>query len=412
MDRKISQLIKLECQRQSETINLIPSENYASSSVLQALASCLGNKYAEGKPGSRYYQGNLIIDKVEQLAIDRAKKVFDVPYANVQPHSGSPANMAIYFALCHFGDTVMGMDLKAGGHLTHGSPASFSGQVYKVINYNVGNDGWLDYQAAEKLAKQHKPKIIWAGATAYPRFFDWKKFGKISDSCGAFLVADISHYAGLVAGGSYPSPIPFADVVTLTTHKSLRGPRGAIILVTKKGLRKDKDLAKKIDRAVFPGLQGGPHLHTIAGIAVALGEAQKKSFKKYTWQVIKNAKVLADELNKFGFDLISGGTDNHLVLIDLRKKKIDGKKAAVALEKAGLVVNANSIPYDSAPVISPSGIRLGTPAVTTRGMKEKEIKMIVRWINEVIQNPKQKANLTKINKEVKKVCRQFPIKNV
>ena len=412
MDRKISQLIKAEYQRQSETINLIPSENYASLSVRQALGSFLGNKYAEGKPGKRYYQGSFFIDQIEQLAIDRAKKVFGVPYANVQPHSGSPANMAVYLALCQIGQTIMGMDLRSGGHLTHGSPVSFSGQLYKVVSYGVGQDGWLNYREVEKLARQYRPKIIWAGATAYPRFFDWKKFAKISDSCGAFLIADISHYAGLVAGGSYPSPVPFADVITLTTHKSLRGPRGAIILVTKKGLRKDKDLAKKIDRAVYPGLQGGPHIHTIAGIAVALGEAQKNSFKKYARQVIKNAKVLADELVNFGFDLISGGTDNHLVLIDLRKKKINGKEAAVALERAGIVTNANAIPNDLASMVYPSGLRLGTPAVTTRGMKEKEIKMIAGWINEVIQNFKQKTKLKKINQKVKKLCHQFPIENV
>jgi glycine hydroxymethyltransferase len=409
VDRQVLRLIKGEEKRQSGTINLIPSENYSSAAVRQTLSSCLTDKYAEGYPGRRYYQGNEIVDQVEKLAVARAKKLFGVPHANVQPYSGSPANMAVYLALCRVGETVMGMDLRSGGHLTHGALINFSGRLFKSVSYGVGEDGWIDYNQVEKLAKKHQPKLIWAGATAYPRIFDWEKFGKIADSVGAFLVADIAHYAGLIVGGVYPSPVPFADVVTTTTHKTLRGPRGALIMVTKKGLKKEPKLPEKIDRWVFPGLQGGPHLNTIAAVAVALREAQGKLFKKYARQVVKNAQVLAGELIKFGFDLVSGGTDNHLMLIDLRAEEIGGKQAAVRLEKAGVVVNANSIPNDLAPPAKPSGIRLGTSAVTTRGMKEREMRMIGGWIKESVKRKTQRAKLKEIRRQVWRLCKNFPL---
>jgi glycine hydroxymethyltransferase len=317
--------------------------------------------------------------------------------------------MAVYLALAKPGETVMGMDLRAGGHLTHGALVNFSGRLFKSVSYGVGKDGWIDYQQVEKLAKKNRPKIIWAGATAYPRIFDWEKFAKIAEEVGAFLVVDIAHYAGLIVGDAYPSPVPFADVITTTTHKTLRGPRGALIMVTKKGLKKEPKLGEKIDRWVFPGLQGGPHMNTIAAIAVCLRQATSVQFKKYAQQVIKNAQVLAEELIKLGFDLVSGGTDNHLILVDLRKMGIEGKKAAVVLEKAGIVVNANSIPNDLASPRRPSGIRLGTPAVTSRGMKEREMRMIAEWIKESTKYKGQRTKLDQIGKEVKKLCRKFPI---
>lgn len=419
MDSEVFKLIKAEEKRQAETINLIPSENYSSLAVRQALASCLTDKYAEGYPGKRYYQGNKIVDQVEQLVVGRAKKLFGVPHVNVQPYSGSPANMAVYLALAKPSQTVMGMSFESGGHLTHGSPVNFSGRWFRVVSYGVGTDGWIDYDQIEKLAKKHRPKIIWSGATAYPRLFDWEKFGKIADKIGAFLVADIAHYAGLIVGGAYPSPAPFADVITTTTHKTLRGPRGAMIMVTKKGLKKDPKLGEKIDHWVFPGLQGGPHMNTIVAIAVALAEAARPGFKKYAQQVVKNACVLADQLLKYGFDLVSGGTDNHLILLDLRKLGVDGKKVAVRLEKTGIVVNANSIPYDPALPMNPSGIRLGTPAVTTRGMKEKEMKIIAGWINESLKfktsafvktsADKQNSKLKEISSQVRNLCQKFPL---
>jgi glycine hydroxymethyltransferase len=379
-DQEITRLIKLEEKRQAETLMLIPSENYSSRAVREAAGSILVHKYAEGYPGKRYYQGNKIIDEIETLAINRAKKLFGVPHVNVQPYSGSPANMAVYFACCNPGDTVMGMDLTAGGHLTHGWKVNFSGMLYKSIQYTTDKNGWLDYEEIEELAQKYRPKIIWAGATAYPRFFDWEKFGKIADSINALFAADIAHYAGLIVGGVYPSPVPFTHVITTTTHKTLRGPRAALILVTEKGLKKDHDLPQKIDRAVFPGLQGGPHENTIAALAVALAEASRPSFKNYAQQVVENAKILAEELKKQGFNLVTGGTDNHLILSDLSNLRIDGKNAAVLLEKAGLVVNANSIPHDPNPPFRPSGIRLGTPAVTTRGMgKEEMVKEPDGW---------------------------------
>ncbi len=406
---QIFQLIGKEKKRQQETIDLIPSENFVSGAVLEALGSCLVNKYAEGYPDKRYYQGNLIIDEVENLAIERAKRLFGVPYANVQPYSGSPANQAVYMACCNLGDTVMGMDLSAGGHLTHGSRANFSGKYYRSVFYGVEEQtGMIDYVSVLAIAQKEKPKLIWVGATAYPRFFDWEKCHRIALSVGAYLAADISHYAGLIAGGVYPSPVPFVDVVTSTTHKTLRGPRGAIILVTDQGLQKDQELAKKIQKSVFPGLQGGPHENQIAAIAVCLAEAATGEFKQYAKQVVINSAVLAEELKKNGFNLVSGGTDNHLVLIDLRNKNILGKEAAVVLEKAGIVCNANSIPFDPNPPLNPSGIRLGTPAVTTQGMKEAEMKAVSGLINEAVKNAENQNALLEIANKVKTLTSRFP----
>ena len=364
---------------------LIPSENYAWPEVLEALGSCLTNKYAEGYPGKRYYQGNAIVDQIENLAIKRAQKLFGVPHANVQPYSGSPANQAVYLATCQVGDCVLGMDLAAGGHLTHGAKVSFAGRLYHAFGYGVSaKDNRLDYEAILTLAKRVRPKLIWAGAAAYPRLFAWSKFAQIAQEVDAYLAADISHYAGLIAGGVYPSPAEFADIITTTTHKTLRGPRGAIVMVTSRGLQKNPDLAKKIDRAVFPGLQGGPHINTIAAIAVALAKAAQPRFRLYARQIINNAQALAHGLLKFDFNLLTGGTDNHLLLIDLRNKNLNGKDAAVMLEKAGIIVNANIIPFDPNPPLRPSGLRLGTPAVTALGMREKEMVKIANLINQTL----------------------------
>jgi len=326
---------------------------------------------------------------------------------NVQPHSGSPANAAVYVATCQPGDTIMGLALPMGGHLTHGSKVSFGGKFFNSVQYGVDEKTYLiDYDVLEKMAKENKPKLIWAGATAYPRVFDWKRLGEIADSIGAYLVADIAHIAGLIVGGVHPSPVPHVHIVTTTTHKTLRGPRGGMIMVTKKGLAKDPELAKKIDKAVFPGLQGGPHENSIAAIAVCLKEASTPAFKKYTRQVVKNAKTLADELKKHDFNLISGGTDNHLLLIDLRNKNATGAQAQDLLESAGISTNKNSIPYDPAGPFKPSGIRIGTPAITSRGMKEKEMKIIAEWINEVISNPK---SVKRVREEIRKLCKKFPL---
>ncbi len=407
VDPQIAKLIEKEKRRQEETLTMIPSENYASPAVLAALGSVTQNKYAEGYPGRRYYQGNEIIDQIENLARKRVQRLFGVPHVNVQPYSGSPANSAVYFALLEPQDKIMGLSLNSGGHLTHGHPKiTFSGRYFQSIRYEVGEDGLLDYEEIERQAKVEKPKIIVVGTTAYPRILDFKRFGQIADKVGAYLLADIAHIAGLVAAGVHPSPVSYVHLVTTTTHKTLRGPRGAMIMITKKGLEKDPKLAEKIDRAVFPGLQGGPHENTIAAIAVAIKEAGEKHFKEYAHQVVKNACQLASILKQKGFNLVSGGTDNHLLLIDLRNKNIDGKKAAVLLEKAGIVVNANSIPHDPRPPLRPSGIRLGTPALTTRGMKEGQMEEIATWIERVISHP-QEANL--IRKEVKKLALCFPI---
>jgi len=410
MKDEIFSLIKKEQQRQQETLMLIPSENYASSAVHQAVGSCLSHKYAEGYPGRRYYQGNQYIDQIEQLAINRAKKLFGIPHVNIQPYSGSPANAAVYFALLKANETIMGMSLSSGGHLTHGHPKiTFSGKYFHSVQYSVDKNGWLDYGIIEKLVRKHRPKIIVCGATAYPRLIDFARFAQIADHIGAWLLADISHIVGLVIAGVHPTPVPYVHLVTTTTHKTLRGPRGAMIMVTKKGLAKDPELSQRIDRAVFPGLQGGPHEETIAGIAIALSEAAKPAFKKYGQQIVKNAKTLAAELKKAGFKLITGGTDNHLMVIDLRGQGIGGKEAAIALEKAGIIVNANTIPHDPASAFRPSGIRLGTPAITTRGMGEQEMKKIAGWVREALASPNDDIHLKSICQQVKTLCQKFPV---
>lgn len=407
VDTQISNLIEKEVERQKTTLEMIPSENHCSSGVREALGSILTDKYAEGYPRKRYYAGLEFYDKIESLCQERAKKLFKVPHANVQPYSGSPANQAVYFALLNPGDTVMGMALPQGGHLTHGWKVNFSGKYYKSIQYGVDKKtDLLDYEEIENLAKKVKPKLIFIGATAYSRIIDWKRFGEIADLVGAYLCADIAHIAGLIAGGVHPSPVQFTHIVTTTTHKTLRGPRGGMIMVTEKGVKKDLELPQKIDKAVFPGLQGGPHENNIAAIAVCLKEAATPAFKKYAKQIVENSRKLASELLKYGFNLVTGGTDNHLILIDLRNKNISGKEAQERLEKAGITINKNTIPYDPNPPFNPSGIRLGTPAITTRGMKEKEMKKIASWINEVISKPESVA---KIRQEIKKFCKKFPL---
>src|SRR3989338_5893493 len=384
-DPEIARLIMLEEKRQEETLMMIPSENYASKAVMQALATRLTNKYSEGYSNARYYQGNKIIDQIETLCIERAKKLFNVPYVNIQPYSGSPANSAVFFALLEPGDKISGLTLASGGHLTHGVPkVTFSGKYFNSVQYEVAKNGWIDYDKLEKFVLKEKPKLIVAGTTHYPRKLDFKRFAQIADKVGAFLMADISHVVGMVIAGVYPNPVPYAHVVTTTTHKTLRGPRGAIILVTKKGLKRDPDMGKKINSAIIPGLQGGPHNNVTAALAVALKEAGKKNFLRYNQQIVKNGKELANNLVKMGYELQSGGTDTHVMVIDLRKQKILGNTAAEVLEEAGIVLNRNKVPFDPNPPFYPSGIRMGTPGLTSRGMKEKEMEQIAKWIDEVI----------------------------
>lgn len=403
VDPEVFGLENDETRRINEGLELIPSENFPSKSVLHALGSVFNNKYSEGYPGKRYYGGNEFIDQIENLAIERAKKLFGCEHANVQPYSGSPANLAVYFALMDFGDTLMGMNLAQGGHLTHGHKVNFSGKAYGVVQYGVDPKTHLiDYDDVRKIAKKGKPKIIVSGATAYPREFDFKAFHEISEDVGAISMADIAHIAGLIVGGVHQSPFPFTDVVTTTTHKTLRGPRGAMIMCKEK-------FAEAIDRAVFPGMQGGPHEHVIAAKAVAFKEAMKPEFKDYARQIVKNAKTLAGSLMDRGFTLISGGTDNHLILVDLRNKNLTGQEAEGALDKAGITVNKNMIPYDPRKPFDPSGIRLGTPAITTRGMKESEMKTIGELISKAIDNHKNDVNLAKIRQEVLELCRNFPV---
>ncbi len=386
MDVQISELIAKEAKRQQDVLEMIPSENYTSQAVREALGSVLTNKYSEGYPHKRYYQGNKFIDEIEDIAVERAKKLFGVPHANVQPYSGSPANSAVYFGLLTPGDTVMGLKLSGGGHLTHGHPGiTFSGKYFRSIQYDVNEQGFIDLDAVEKLALEAKPRIIVVGTTAYPRIYDWQKWRLVADRVGAFLLADISHIAGLIVGGVHPSPVPYADVIMTTTHKSLRGPRGAILMVTDLGLKKDPDMAEKIDKAVFPGLQGGPHDNVTAGIAIALEEASRPEFTTYAKQIVVNAKALSEALMSEGLALTTGGTDNHLMVIDLRPQKLIGNVVAEALEVAGIVTNKNSVPHDANPPFYPSGVRLGTPAITTRGMGEKEMVVIAKWIAEVIR---------------------------
>lgn len=390
-DKKIESLIKSEAKRQKSVINLIASENYVSKDVLQAVGSELTNKYAEGYPGKRYYYGNTIIDKVENLCIERALKLFKLKknewHANVQPLSGSPANFAIYTALIPMGGKIMGMKLSSGGHLTHGYPASMTGKIWKSVQYEVDpKTEVIDFKKIKEMAIKEKPNLIVCGFTAYPRFVDFKKFREIADACGAILHVDMSHFAGLVAGGVYPSPFPYADVVMTTTHKSLRGPRQAIIFVKKDS----REFDKKLDKAIIPGLFGGPHENNIAGVAVALGEAMTPAFKQYAKQVVKNAKTLSSELQKLGWHIISGGTDSHLILMDawMNGTGISGKEAGDRLEKVGIIVNANTIPGETRSPFDPSGIRLGTPAETTRGRKEKDMIAIARKIDKVLKGKK------------------------
>lgn len=402
-DKEIYNLIQKEKERINSGLELIPSENFASPAVLEALGSVFNNKYSEGYPKKRYYGGNEFVDSVETLAIERAKKLFGAEHVNVQPYSGSPANMAVYFALLRPGDKLMGMSLDMGGHLTHGHRVNFSGMLYKSVKYGVDRETeMLDYDEIRKIAEREKPKIIVSGATAYPREIDFKEFHEIAQDVGAYSMADIAHIAGLIAAGVHQSPFPFTDVVTTTTHKTLRGPRSGMIMCK-------KEFADVIDKAVFPGLQGGPHEHVIAAKAVCFYEAMQPEFKEYAKQIIKNAKALADALMDYGFRLVTGGTDNHLILVDLKNKDVTGKEAEDALDKAGITVNKNMIPYDPRKPWDPSGIRLGTPAVTTRGMKESEMKEIARWINDAIENRNDESRLKKIRECVREFVKDFPV---
>jgi glycine hydroxymethyltransferase len=401
-DPEIYELIKGEERYQIESVRLIPSENYVSKAVLEATGSVLTNKYSEGYAGRRYYEGQRYIDQVEAIAVERAKALFGAEHANVQPYSGSPANLAVYFALLKQGEGLMGLALPHGGHLTHGWDVSITGTFWRPIRYVVERETQrIDYDAVRDLARKERPRMIVTGATAYPRQFDFKVFGEIAKEVGAYLLADISHIAGLIVAGAHPDPVPYADVVMTTTHKTLRGPRGAMIMSR-------KDLADKIDKAVFPGLQGGPHNHTTAAIGVALKEAATPEFREYGHQVVRNAKAMAAELTDRGFNLVSGGTDNHLILIDLANKNVIGKKAAKALDRAGIVCNYNTVPYDPRKPFSPSGIRLGTPSVTSRGMKEAEMRRIAVWMDQVIAHVDDDAAITRVGAEVREFCNAFP----
>lgn len=405
-DPELHKSMMAEAKRQMEGIELIPSENYTSEAVMEACGSILTNKYSEGYPGKRYYGGQENIDVIESLAIARAKELFGAEHVNVQPYSGSPANTAIYFALLKFGDTVMGLKLDHGGHITHGLPIGFSGKAYNFVQYGVNPEtGLLDMEEVRKMAHEHRPKMIVAGFTAYPRDIDWKAFKEIADEVGALTMADISHTAGLIAGGVLESPVPFFDVVMSTTHKTLRGPRGAMIMCKEK-------FAKDIDRAVFPGLQGGPHEHAIAGKAIAFAEALRPEFKEYAMQVKKNAHHLAEELKKRGFKLVSDGTDTHLILADLTNKGVPGKDAQHALDEVGITLNKNTVPDDPRSPFDPSGIRLGTPAVTTRGMKEAEMEKIAEWMDRTIQNVQNEEVLKAIKEEVREMCVKFPVPGI
>jgi glycine hydroxymethyltransferase len=415
-DKDIEDLIAAETNRQAEGLEMIPSENHTSGDVLKALGSRLTDKYAEGYPGKRYYGGCEFVDKVENLARDRAKALFGVTHANVQPYSGSPANMAVYFALANPGDTVMGMALYFGGHMTHGLKVNFSGKWFNSVQYNTDKTGYLDHDAMAALVIEHKPKLIFVGATAYPRIFDWKRLREIADLCGAYLVADISHIAGLVVGGVHPSPAGIADIITTTTHKTLRGPRGAMILCngnpstpTKNVPLSRENLPTLIDRAIIPGLQGGPHNHQTAAIAVALREAAHPEFKEYAAQIVKNAQRLADKLTGKGYELVTGGTDNHLLLVDLTSKGIIGADAEKALGLAGITVNKNTVPFDPRPPFSPSGIRLGTPALTTRGLKENEMDQVAEWIDRAISANGNDGKLEAVRQEISAFAKDYPL---
>ncbi|MDR2617078.1 MAG: serine hydroxymethyltransferase [Endomicrobium sp.] len=405
-DMEVYEVLVKELKRQRDTIELIASENITSQSVMQAQGSCLTNKYAEGYPGKRYYGGCEVVDVVETIAIDRAKKLFNVQFANVQPHSGAQANFAVQLALLSPGDTIMGLSLAHGGHLTHGSPYNVSGKWFNVVAYNVDEKaGLINYDEIEHLALEHKPKLIISGASAYSRVWDWKKIGEIAKKVGAYHMTDMAHYAGLIAAGIYPSPTEYADVVTSTTHKTLRGPRGGLILTN------NPDIAKKINSAVFPGEQGGPLMHVIAAKAVSFGEALKPEFKEYQKQVLSNSRKMAQVLEESGLKIVSGGTDSHMFLVDLRPLGVKGKDAQDVLEKAGITLNKNGIPYDPEKPTVTSGIRIGSPAVTTRGMKEPEITKIAQSILKVLKNINDQKVIEEVKKDMLKLCKNFPIYN-
>lgn len=415
-DKAIADLIAAEYKRQSEGLEMIPSENHTSDDVLFALGSVLTDKYSEGYPGQRYYGGCEVVDQVENIARDRAKELFGSTHANVQAHSGCPANLVSYYALLEPGDTLMGLSLTHGGHMTHGLKLNFSSTFYNSVQYHANKEGYIDIDEMYKLAKEHKPKLIVTGGSAYPRIYEWEKYKDVADSVGAYLLADMSHVAGLVAGGVHPNPVGIADVVTTTTHKTLRGPRGALILCNgnpsnplKKPENTRENIPSLIDRALIPGLQGGPHNHQTAAIAVALKEAMQPSFKDYARQIIKNAQKLAEKLMEKDYTLVTGGTDVHLLLIDLSNKNITGKEAEKALGKAGITVNKNTIPHDPRSPFDPSGIRLGTPALTTRGMKEKEMELIAEWIDQAISNQKDEAKLASLKQNIEKFVEDFPL---
>lgn len=401
-DPEIADLIGAEERRESDKVRLIPSENYVSAAVLAATGSVLTNKYSEGYAGKRYYEGQQVIDPIEELAVSRAKDLFGVEHANVQPYSGTPCNLAVYLAFLQPGDSVMGIELSHGGHLSHGHNPSATGRWFRQVRYGVNREtGRIDYDEARDIAKRERPKLIWAGGTAIPRIVDFEAFAEIARDVGAIFAADIAHIAGLIVGGVHPSPVPFADVITTTTHKTLRGPRGAMLMCK-------QEHAAPLDKAVFPGLQGGPHNHTTAAIAVALKEAAQPDFKQYAQQVVRNANALAESLIERGFDLVSGGTDTHLILIDLTNKGVTGKVAAKALDRAGIELNFNTVPFDPRKPFDPSGIRLGTPSVTTRGMKEEHMGSIGEWIDRIVASPEDDELIESTAKEIAAFCADFP----
>jgi glycine hydroxymethyltransferase len=403
VDPEIAEALRLEANRQDYKLNLIASENYASRAVMEAQGSVMTNKYAEGYSGKRYYGGCDYVDIAEDLAIQRAKKIFDAEHVNVQPHSGSGANMAVYFSVLKVGDAIMSMDLSHGGHLSHGSPVNFAGQLYKIVPYGVDKETEaLDYDALMAMAKASKPRMIVCGASAYSRTIDFKAFREIADEVDAYLLADIAHIAGLVAAGAHPSPVPYCDFVTTTTHKTLRGPRGGMVMCR-------EEYAKEVAKAVFPGLQGGPLMHIIAAKAVAFKEAMSEQFKKDQFQTVSNARTLSDELQTSGFDIVSGGTDNHVMLINLNKFNVTGKEVEAGMSKAGIILNKNTIPFETRSPFITSGIRIGTPATTTRGMQEKEMKEIAGYIKTVIDNLGNETVLNSINSDVEQLCSSFPI---
>ena len=419
-DPELYDIIQREEEREHNTLELIASENFTSPAILEAAGGIMTNKYAEGYPGKRYYGGCVHVDEAENLAVDRLKSLFKVEYGNVQPHSGSQANMAVFMTFLSVGDTVMGLDLAHGGHLTHGSPVNFSGQLYNFVNYQVDkNTGRVDFDNVRALAREHKPKMIICGGSAYPRFVEFEIFHEIATEIGAFLMADIAHPSGLIAAGVHPSPVPYCDVITSTTHKTLRGPRGGIIMMGKDKENtwgkiapksgRTKMISELLDSAVMPGMQGGPLMHIISAKAIAFGEAIKDDFKVYANKIVENAKVMAQELIEMDYNIVSGGTDTHIVLIDLTNKSISGKAAEKALEKAGITVNKNMVPFDQRSPFITSGIRVGTPAITTRNMGAQEMKKVAQLIDMVINNPDSDVNLKKVKSNVKDLCESYPI---